>query len=55
MEIAVIMPRWVGDAIMATPALRSLRAHFPAARITGVMRPVIADLLAGTPWLDATV
>ncbi|MFM1904375.1 MAG: ADP-heptose--LPS heptosyltransferase 2, partial [Planctomycetota bacterium] len=40
---------------MATPALRSLRAHFPAARITGVMRPVIADLLAGTPWLDATV
>jgi heptosyltransferase-2 len=55
MEIAVIMPRWVGDAIMATPALRSLRARFPAARITGVMRPVIADLLAGTPWFDATV
>lgn len=56
MHIAVIMPRWVGDAIMATPALRSLRRHAgPAARITGVMRPVIADLMAGTPWFDAVI
>jgi heptosyltransferase-2 len=55
MHLAVIMPRWVGDAVMATPALRSLRAHFPSARITGVMRPVIADLLAGTTWLDDTI
>ena len=56
MHIAVIMPRWVGDAIMATPALRSLRAHAgPSTRISGVMRPVIADLLAGTPWFDAVI
>jgi heptosyltransferase-2 len=56
MQIAVIMPRWVGDAVMATPALRALRGHVgPAARITGVMRPVIADLLRGTAWFDATV
>jgi heptosyltransferase-2 len=41
---------------MATPALRSLRAQVgPAARITGVMRPVIADLLGDTPWLDGVV
>lgn len=52
MLLAVIMPRWVGDAVMATPALRSLKAHFPAARMIGVMRPVIADLLVGTGWLD---
>ena len=55
MHIAVIMPRWVGDAVMATPALRALRGHFPEARITGVMRPVIADLLAGTAWLDDAI
>ncbi|MFM8414056.1 MAG: glycosyltransferase family 9 protein [Planctomycetota bacterium] len=55
MHIAVIMPRWVGDAVMATPALRSLRGQFPTARITGVMRPVVADLLAGTNWLDDTI
>lgn len=55
MHIAVIMPRWVGDAVMATPALRALRTHFPEARITGAMRPVIGDLLAGTPWLDDSI
>jgi heptosyltransferase-2 len=55
MQIAVIIPRWVGDAVMATPALRALRSQFPEARITGVMRQVIADLLAGTTWLDDTI
>lgn len=56
MKIVVILPRWVGDACMATPLLRGLRAHFgPAARITGVMRPILADLLAGTPWLDESI
>jgi heptosyltransferase-2 len=55
MRIAVIMPRWVGDAIMATPALRALRGHFPDAEFVGVMRPVIADLLDGTGWFGRTV
>jgi len=55
MHVAVIMPRWVGDAVMATPALRALRHGLPGARITGVVRPVIADLLAGTSWLDDVI
>jgi heptosyltransferase-2 len=55
MRIAVIMPRWVGDAVMATPALRALRGHFPDAELVGVMRPVIADLLDGTGWFNRTV
>lgn len=46
------MPTWVGDAVMATPTLRSLRAGFPDAQFIGVMRPVIADLLAGNRLLD---
>ncbi len=28
MRIGVFLPNWVGDACMATPALRALRAHF---------------------------
>ncbi len=56
MNIAVILPRWVGDACMATPLLRGLRAHWGgAARITGVMRPLLNDLFAGTDWLDAAI
>ena len=56
MHIAVILPRWVGDAVMATPLLRALTSHFGSrARITGVMRPVVADLLDGTGWLNGHV
>lgn len=53
MRLAVFLPNWIGDAVMATPALRALRKHFgPQARIVGVGRPYMADVLAGTPWLD---
>jgi heptosyltransferase II len=53
MKIAVFLPNWLGDVAMATPALRALRRHFgPAAQIVGIMRPYLADVLAGTAWLD---
>ena len=53
MHAVVILPHWVGDVVMSTPMLRALKAHWgPTARITGVMRPMMNDLLAGTPWLD---
>ncbi len=56
MHIAVILPRWVGDAVMATPLLRSLKSHFgTSARITGVMRAIVADLLGGSGWIDRHV
>jgi heptosyltransferase-2 len=56
MLVAVILPHWIGDAVMATPMLRSLAAHVRGrGRIIGVMRPVIAELLAGTPWVDDIV
>ena len=38
---------------MATPTLRALRRHFgPPARLVGILRPHLAELLAGTDWLD---
>ncbi len=53
MKIAVFLPNWLGDVAMATPTLRSLRRHFgPQARIVGIMRPYLADVLAGAGWLD---
>jgi heptosyltransferase-2 len=55
MKIAVFLPNWVGDAVMATPAVRALRRHFPAARLVGVVRPYVAGALEGAPWLDRTV
>jgi heptosyltransferase-2 len=52
MRIAVFMPGWVGDVVMATPALRALRQHFPDAHLTGVLKPYVAGALDGLPWLD---
>jgi heptosyltransferase-2 len=52
MRIAVFLPNWIGDVVMATPALRALREHFAAAELVGVMRPYVADVLQGAPWLD---
>lgn len=53
MRVAVVLPSWVGDLVMATPALRALRENLPSARIVGVARPYLIPLLDGTAWLDA--
>jgi heptosyltransferase-2 len=56
MNIGVFLPNWVGDVVLATPALRSLRQHFGhETRLIGIMRPYVADVLAGTHWLDEQV
>lgn len=55
MKLAVFLPNWVGDAVMATPALRALRAGFPQAELVGVARPVIAEVLDGAGLLDRVV
>ena len=50
--IAVFCPNLIGDAVMATPAIRALRSRFPAARIIGVIKPKVKPTLAGAPWFD---
>lgn len=37
---------------MATPALRALREHYVGAEVVGILRPYVADVLAGTTLLD---
>lgn len=56
MKIGVILPNWIGDAAMATPALRALSEQFrPSATIVGIMRPYVAEVLEGIPWLDEQI
>jgi heptosyltransferase II len=52
MKIALFLPNWIGDVVMATPALRAIRREFDTAGIVGVMRPYVADVLAGTELVD---
>jgi heptosyltransferase-2 len=43
-KILIRATNWVGDAIMALPALRVVRARFPEAHISIVARPYVADI-----------
>jgi heptosyltransferase-2 len=52
MNLAIFLPNWIGDAVMATPALRALRQHFAGDRIIGVMKPYVAGVLEGGDWFD---
>src|SRR5436853_1076777 len=52
MKIAVFCPNWVGDLVMATPALRAVRRRFPHAEIFAVMRPYVAEVLRGLDVVD---
>lgn len=46
---------WVGDAIMALPALRAVRAKFPDAHIAIVARPYVADIYRGQGVCDELI
>lgn len=54
-SILVILPTWVGDMVMATPALRTLRTHFSKARITFLLNPNLVDLVRGGDWMDECI
>lgn len=51
-KIGVILPNHLGDVVMATPALRALRAALPDATITALVREELAPVLRGSPWVD---
>ena len=56
MRLGVFLPNWIGDVVMATPALRALRQLAgDDGRLVGVMRPYVADVLSGTAWIDETI
>ena len=51
--IVVRMPNWLGDAVMALPALRQLKALVPEEGALGVIVPVpLTPLFQSLPWLE---
>ena len=55
MKIAVFLPNWIGDVVMATPALRALRLHFACDEISYIGRSGPLVVLAGSTWADQTI
>ncbi len=54
-NILVIQLRQVGDVLLTTPAVKVLRDHYPASRITFLTETGPAQLLEGNPHLDAVI
>jgi len=55
MKILVRAPNWVGDAVMAIPALDAIRARWPDAEIAVLGIPATAGLLGGQSFADRTI
>jgi heptosyltransferase-2 len=54
-RILVVLPNWVGDVVLATPALRAMREHFAGRHITFLARSQVATVLSGGNWMDEVV
>jgi heptosyltransferase-2 len=52
MKILVRAPNWVGDAVMAIPALEAIRHAHAGGEVCVLARPVVADLFSGQPIAD---
>jgi heptosyltransferase-1 len=42
----------IGDVVRTLPAVSALRAGYPGARISWLVEPGAAALLAAQPWID---
>ncbi len=54
-RLLVVMPSWVGDAVMATPTLRALRKLYPQATIAALACAAVVPILDGCPWIDRII
>ena len=54
-KILIVQPTWVGDAVMATPALRALRELYPHSHISYQMKRYVKPIYTGMPWADQII
>lgn len=52
LRLLIVLPSWVGDVAMATPALARIRTSLKGTFIGGLMRPGIDEVLSGTEFFD---
>jgi heptosyltransferase-2 len=53
--VLVVAPNWLGDAVMALPAIADLRRHFAAGRLIVAARASVSSLFALVPGVDGVV
>lgn len=51
-KILVRSTNWIGDAVMTTPAVRTIRENFPESEITLLVHPWVSDVFRFSPRVD---
>lgn len=54
-KILVRSTNWIGDAIMSTPAVRTIRENFPESEITMLVHPWVSDVFRYSPRVDRLI
>jgi heptosyltransferase-2 len=54
-RLVILAPNWLGDAVMALPAIADVRRAAPKTSIVIAARPVIAPMFALVPAIDDTI
>jgi heptosyltransferase-2 len=54
-RVLVVAPNWLGDAVMALPALADIRRATAQGRLIVAARPSVAPLYSMVPGVDATI
>src|SRR5215510_5704746 len=51
-KILIRGPNWIGDAVLAIPAMKAVRERFPEAEITLLVRPWVAGIFTSARFID---
>jgi heptosyltransferase-2 len=54
-SVLVVSPNWLGDTVMALPAIADVRRRFPSARLVIAARRAVADIFRLVPFVDELV
>jgi heptosyltransferase-2 len=51
-KILIRSTNWIGDAVITTPAVRTVRENFPESEITMLVHPWVSDVFRYSPRID---
>ncbi|MEZ6142347.1 MAG: lipopolysaccharide heptosyltransferase II [Zavarzinella sp.] len=54
-RIAFFLPNWIGDLVMATPAIAAVAQKYPQAELIAIGKPYVFATLSGNPWFSHNI
>ncbi|PIE59989.1 MAG: lipopolysaccharide heptosyltransferase II [Desulfobulbus propionicus] len=54
-KILIRSTNWIGDAVMTTPAVRTIRENYPKSEIVLLALPWVSDIFSSSPHIDRII